>query len=165
MKALGVSILFFFYSWSLIQAQPNLVLTKLGKPRHFYYQVGDRIIYKSAVTGEKFSGIIISLNDSTLELSRAPRIKIQDISVIYRTRHFLSQVAGAGVVVLGVYLPISIANRAIQGERPIIDENLLLVNGTMLGVSGLSYLFLYRKLRIGSPWRLQVLDFGKPVYD
>ncbi|MBK7173364.1 MAG: hypothetical protein IPH84_09030 [Bacteroidales bacterium] len=146
-------------------SQPNLVLSKPGSTKHYFYQVGDRFSYRDRVSGEKHSGVIIILNDSTVELSRAPRINIANIDRIYRTRHFLAQSAGAGVVVLGIYFPISVINRAIQQQHPIIDDDMLIVNGTMLAVSGVSWVFLIKRLKIGDPWKLQVLDFGKPIYD
>jgi hypothetical protein len=164
MKAFNCLLLLSFFSGSLLLAQPNLVLTKPGSSRHYFYQVGDRITFQARQSREKLSGIIVSLNDSTIVLSRAPRMNIHDIRVIYRTRPFLAQAAGAGVIVLGVYVPISILNRAFQHERPLIDDDLLLVNGTMLGVSAISWLFLNKKIRIGNPWKIAVYDFGKPVY-
>jgi hypothetical protein len=165
MKIYFIYLILLFSSNYYLEAQPNLILTKPGKPHHYFYQVGDKITYKERSTGEKFSGMIISLNDSTLELAHAPRVKISDISVIYRTRHFFAQAAGAGIVILGIYLPISIINRAIKDEHPIVNEDILIVNGTMLAISGISLLFVTHKIRIGDPWKLQVLDFGRPVYD
>jgi hypothetical protein len=164
------SILLIIFLISLIvsqncTAQPNLVLSKPGKRHHFFYQVGDRISYKDKISGRKISGTIMIMTDSTIELARAPRIKITDISTVYRTRHFFAQAAGAGIVVLGVYIPISILNNAFQHQRPLVDEDILYVNGPMLAVSGISFIFLTRRFHIGDPWKLQVLDFGHPVYD
>jgi hypothetical protein len=105
------------------------------------------------------------MTDSTIELARAPRISLKDISTIYRTRHFFSQAAGAGVVILGVYVPISILNNALQHRKPWVNQDIYYVNGPMLAVSGISFVFLTRKFHIGDPWKLQVLDFGHPVYD
>lgn len=146
-------------------SQPNLVLTKRGKPKHFFYQVGDKISYHDKATDRKISGVIISLTDSTLELARAPKISVSNIDKVYRVRHFFAQAAGAGVVVLGIYFPISVINSAFQGYRPIIDEDMMIVNGTMLAVSGVSWLFLVRRIEVGPKWKLEVLDFGRPVYD
>lgn len=146
-------------------AQPNLVLSRPGKSHHFFYHVGDKIAYQDNSSGYKHSGVIYIMTDSTIELDRAPRINIKDISVVYRTRHFIAQAAGSGIVVLGVYFPISVLNRAFQHEQPIIDKDLLIVNGTMLAVSGIALLFVKRKCRIDKPWKLQVLDFGHPVYN
>lgn len=154
-----------FLTAATMSAQPNLVLSKPGKTRHFFYQAGDRIIYRDKRSGERLSGTILILNDSLMEISRAPRIRIDQIDRVYRTRHFLAQAAGAGVVVLGVYFPISVINRAIQKQYPVINDDVLLVNGSMLAVSGLSALFLNRKFKIGDPWKLKVMDFGRPILD
>lgn len=116
-------------------------------------------------SGEKFSGRILILNDSIIQLNRSPKISIDSIATIYRTRHFFAQAAGSGIVVLGIYFPIGVINRAIRSEHPIIDDDMLIVNGSMLGVSAISALFITRKLNIGDKWKLQVLDFGHPVYN
>lgn len=161
-----IFILFLFVlNKPLTFAQPNLVLSKPGSPRHIFYHVGDRISYQDKITGSRHSGIIYIMTDSTIELDHSPRININDIQMIFRQRHFLMQAAGSGIVVLGVYLPVSIVNRALQKEQPIIDDDLLIVNGTMLAVSGISWLFITRHYRIGDPWKLQILDFGHPVYN
>jgi len=146
-------------------AQPNLVLSKPGKVRHYFYQAGDRISYRDKRSGERFSGTILILNDSMMEISKAPRIRVDQIDRIYRTRYFLAQAAGAGVVVLGVYFPISVINRALQRQHPLINDDVLIVNGSMLAVSGVSALFLNRKFKIGNPWKLKVMDFGRPILD
>ena len=158
-------VLFFvFVEYSGI-AQTNLVLMKTGKVHHFYYQAGDRISYKDQKLNHKVSGKILILNDSIVELTNAPRENISDISCIYRTRHFFAQSAGAGVVVLGFLLPISLINRAIQHEHPLVNDDILIVNGSMIAISGISALFLVRKFPIGNKWHIKVLDFGHPVYD
>jgi hypothetical protein len=149
----------------IIQAQPNLVLSKPGKTHHFFYQVGDRIVYKDKTSGRKISGTILIMTDSTIELAHAPKINLNNISTVYRTRHFLAQTAGAGIVVLGIYVPISILNRAFQHESPLVNDDIYYVNGPMLAVSGISLIFVTRKFHIGEQWNLKVLDFGHPVYD
>ena len=146
-------------------AQPNLVLLKAGQHRHYYYQVGDRITYKDKLSDHKITGRISSLDDSSFQIAAAPRVKLSEVSTIYRTRHFLAQAAGAGVVVIGVFFPISVINRAIQHESPLINEDVMIVNGSMLAVSGISALFVVRKFHIGEEWRVKVMDFGHPVYD
>ncbi|MBK7213407.1 MAG: hypothetical protein IPH88_08985 [Bacteroidales bacterium] len=156
---------FLVLHFSSLVAQPTLVLTKAGKTNHIFYKAGDRISLKAKGSGEKFSGRILILNDSIIQLNRSPKISTDSIATIYRTRHFFAQAAGSGIVVLGIYFPIGVINRAIRSERPIIDEDMLIVNGTMLGVSAISALFITRKLNIGDKWKLQVLDFGHPVYN
>jgi hypothetical protein len=52
----------------LLDAQPNLVLSKPGSNRHFFYQVGDKITLKDKRTDRKVTGYITVLNDSTLEI-------------------------------------------------------------------------------------------------
>jgi len=148
-----------------VNAQPNLVLSKPGVPRHIYYHLGDRISYQDKSTGYKHSGIIYIMTDSTIELDHAPRININNIRVIYRKRPFLMQAAGSGIVVLGVYFPVSVLNRVFNKEYPIVNNDILIVEGSMLAVSGISWLFLTRHYRIGYPWKLQILDFGHPVYN
>jgi len=145
--------------------QPSLVLSKPGKRHHFYYQVGDKITYMDKASGRKISGPILILTDSSLELAHAPRINLNSISTVYRTRYFFAQAAAAGIIILGVYIPISILNRAFQHERPLVNDDLYYVNGPMLAVSGISMLLLNRKFHMGKQWRLQVLDFGHPVYN
>jgi len=149
----------------LLDAQPNLVLSKPGSNRHFFYQVGDKITLKDKRTDRKVTGYITVLNDSTLEIGKYGRISVSDIATIYRVRPFLKQAAAAGTVVLGVYLPMSILGNVITGQSPILNEDILLVNGTMLVVSGLSRLFVVRRFKIHDPWKLQIMDFGHPVYD
>jgi hypothetical protein len=149
----------------ICDAQSNLVLMKPGKRHHFFYQVGDRITYVDRTSGRKISGAILIMTDSTIELAHAPRIKISNIATVYRTRHFFAQAAGAGIVVLGVYVPISILNRALQHQRPLVNEDIYYVNGPMLAISGISWLMLNRKFQIGERWQLKVMDFGHPVYD
>jgi hypothetical protein len=158
---------FLFFPGLLLTAysQPNLMLSKPGKRHHFFYQVGDRITYKDKSTGRKISGAILIMTDSSIELAHAPRINFTNIETVYRTRHFFSQAAAAGVVVLGLYVPISILNRAFQHQHPLINEDIYYVNGPMLAVSGISMLLVNRKFHIGEHWRLQVIDFGHPVYN
>lgn len=162
--ALFCFLIFLGFAQTLV-AQPNLVLSKHGKRHHFYYQVGDKIVYKDKVSGRKISGVILIMTDSTIELAHAPRININNISTVYRTRHFFVQAASAGVVILGVYVPISIINRALRDERPIVNDDIYYVNGPMLAVSGISLLLLTRKFDTEAKWQLKVLDFGHPVYD
>jgi hypothetical protein len=164
-KVFPCCLLFLFFAvMNTLIAQPNLVLSKTGKTRHFFYQVGDRISYRDKLSDRRISGTIMIMTDSTIELAQAPHIHIDNISIVYRNRHFFSQAAGAGVVILGVYIPISILNRLLQDEHPVINDDILYVNGPMLAVSGISMLLVTRKFRI-NPWKLQVLDFGRPIYD
>lgn len=116
-------------------------------------------------SNEKFSGNILILNDSLIQLNRSPKIPIESIATVYRTRYFFAQAAGSGIVVLGIYFPIGVINRAIRSEHPIIDDDMLLLNGSMLGVSAISMLFITKKINVGSKWKLQVLDFGHPVFN
>ncbi|NVO20579.1 MAG: hypothetical protein HXX13_12840 [Bacteroidetes bacterium] len=149
----------------LCSAQPNLVLMKPGKVHHIFYQVGDRITYKDKISGSKISGMIMNMTDSTIELAHAPRINIKNIETIYRTRHFFSQGAAAGIVVLGVYVPISMINNAVHNEPLIRKDDVIYLFGPMLAVSGISWLLLVHKYQVGEKWQLKVMDFGHPVYN
>jgi hypothetical protein len=158
-------LVIFLYSSQICLAQPTLVLLKPGKNHHFYYQIGDKVSYMDKTSGRKLSGKILILTDSTLELDRAPRIRLSNISIVYRTRYFFEEAAGAGIIILGVYVPISILNRAFHHQHPLVDDDIYYLNGPMLAISGISMLLITRRFRLGEHWRIEVLDFGHPVYN
>ena len=146
-----------------LSAQPNLVISKPGKTRHFYYQPGDKIEFRDQA-GKRHSGVILILNDSAFALARSPLQPISTIRIIYRHRYFFTKTAELGVAGVLLYFPISVINRALQKEKPLVGKEQFITHGAVLSATGISLLFLHKKFKIGEPWKLQVLDFGRPIY-
>lgn len=156
--------IFLFACFVLIHAsgQRVLLVEKPGTFKNFKYFEGDEIIIRTHPDGDKIEGIIHLMTDTSIIINFDNEIMLTSIKRILKPLFWprllthTTRIAGAG------YFALDAVNNAINNEV-IIDEQTVKISA---GLVAFSYALIpchYRRIRIGNPWRLKILDFSMDV--
>ncbi|MCF8366324.1 MAG: hypothetical protein K9H16_11115 [Bacteroidales bacterium] len=162
LRAIKFTLLFLgLFTTLAVHAQQYLVVQKWGSVKNYKYEVGDELSFQTK-NGDFFvKGIISGLNDSSLTLDNHYDVKLNNISKVFRTRHFLKGLSGLFFIRGGVaYVAIVGLNGVIHNESPMIDEQTLIISAGMIAIGVAMKPFIVKKMAIPEKWQLKVLDFN-----
>jgi len=158
-KLLFISLALFVFMASSANAQKVLLLQKPGKAKRVFYHVGDKISLRTGDPAFNVIGEITYIEDSLFTVNRSFIVELQKVHEVTRARHFFQSSYrmqyGAGIF----YAGISLINRALHGEKPLIDESVSMASGSLIVLGITSYLLRNRHYKTEDGWRLKVLDF------
>jgi hypothetical protein len=141
-------------------AQRILLVEKPGTFKNYKYFEGDVITLKRSGQGGRVSGSIGMISDSSLLIGDDQEVMLKDIEKVMRHRWGLGVLAGAGRIAGLAYLSLDVVNHAINDEPNILDRNTVLISAGLVAFSYALYPVMYKRMSIGDPWRMQVLDMS-----
>jgi hypothetical protein len=140
-------------------AQHVMLLERPGTTRYFIYKQGNRISVELKNINLKISGEITHIEDSSLSINNN-NFLLTDIHQVTRHHKFLSGLKNKLLEAAVMYFAFSAINRTIHDERPVLDNSIPMICGSMVALSGVSYLFENSKYTMGWKWRLRVIDLS-----
>ncbi len=141
-------------------SQRILLVEKAGKFKNYKYAVGDNITVRTHPYGEKHSGTLHEVTDTSILLNFDDEIMLKDIQRIIRPRWGLSfvskitRIAGAG------YFVLDVVNNAITGNPTIVDKTTLLISGGLVAFSYALVPLQNKRIKPGDTWRIKVLNMS-----
>ncbi len=150
----------FLFLCQIGYTQKVLLLQKPGKTKRFLYHTGDNITIRSG--GPEFieSGEITYIDDSICIVNKNYTFQLSKINEVQITRHFINGSWRMMFLASAVYAGGSMFNRAINNDKPLIDNTILPVSGSFVVLGTAAFLFRYRHCKMEDGWRLKVLDFN-----
>lgn len=140
-------------------AQKVLLLQKPGKTKRFLYHTGDKIIIRTGDPEFAVIGEITFLDDSTITVNKNYTYQLSKIREVTRIRPFLNSAWRMMYLAGGVYAAGSIFNRAINNDKPLVDNTIPIVSGSFVVLGTTSYLLRNKHCKTEDGWKLKVLDF------
>lgn len=142
-----------------VDAQKVLLLQKPGKTKRFIYHTGDKIIIRAGDPEFAVSGEITYIDDSICTVNKNYTFQITKVHEVTRTRHFLNGSWKMSFLVAAVYAGGSVFNRAINNDKPLIDNTVPIVSGSFIALGTTSYLLRNKHCKMDDGWKLKVLDY------
>ncbi|NCC71794.1 MAG: hypothetical protein EOM06_00220 [Sphingobacteriia bacterium] len=143
-------------------AQQYLVLQKKNKLKNFKYTEGTSIHLQTLRGNFLVSGEITQIGDTSITIDQKFEIGLTNIGKIYKRRGFFDRLSLLLFIRGGIsYFLIDGTNRLINNDYPIVDENTLLISGTMIAVGFALRPLVVRELDIINNWQLKILNFDE----
>lgn len=142
-----------------VSGQKVLLLQKAGNKTRYFYKCGDKINLRLGTPEFGFSGVITHIDDSLITIDKAYSYRYSMIHQVIRPRHFFVRNWYKMVAASIFYFGGSLVNRGIHSEKPLFDNTLVPVSGSLAIAGGLFYKFRYKKCDLSDRWRIKVLDF------
>lgn len=142
-------------------SQYILMLSKLGKADHRYFSFDDYMQLKIHPQGNKVSGAIIHIGDSSMAIGKNYNIAYKDIAAIRQDVFWpglvskISLIAGAG------YLALDVVNNLINNEQ-VFDPSTLYISGSLIAFGLVLIPLSHRYIPIGVRWKLTVMEQPLP---
>lgn len=140
-------------------AQKTLVVEKIGTGRRYCYHVGDMLKLRVSSDDTLLKGRLWAMTDSVITLSglRPIDIRLADVSAVYKQFRFPKKLGGYLVIGgLGIFTIIA-ANHLLNDEQ-VFTTDMYIISGSMIGAGLASLLLSEKKCRIGSRWKIKVLN-------
>jgi hypothetical protein len=141
------------------QAQRILIVEKPGKFKNFKYFVGSDISLRILPAGNRVSGIIHEITDSSILINYDNEIMLSDIERVIKNRWGFSllskvtRISGAG------YFVIDALNSVITGNPTIVTEKTAIISGSLVAFSYVLVPLHSRPLKKGK-WRIKILNMS-----
>lgn len=158
MKSLVCSILLIIIFASSI-AQKTLLVEKIGGSAKYFYHVGDKIKLQSSDRKTTYKGILSWISDSSIAISSISTdiISISDIQCVYKQFPYVRKLGKKVSIFGGVIFLVMVANNLITDSQ-VFTQYVLIVSGAFLGAGLISLACSERPCRIGSRWKVKILD-------
>lgn len=142
-----------------LDAQKVILLQKPGTTKRFMFKTGDNITVMMGNPEFIAGGVITYIDDTLCIVNKNFTIPLSSVKEVKLTRHFLNSVWRMMFLIPVVYTGISIINRGIHDEKPLLDNTIPIVGGSFIALGSAAYLLRYRHCKIDHGWKLKVLDF------
>lgn len=147
---------------SFCHSQQIFLLEKPGTVNNKKYYSGDAIKIKTIHPDTILSGKITGINDSSIIVGYANEVFIGNINYIVRGRWGFSLLQKVFLSAGFAYVVIATFNGLINNDKPIVDEQTLIISGSLLVAGVILTPITTRKHKIDSKhWRVKILDFSK----
>ena len=151
--------LLFLLICQAVDAQKVILLQKPGKTKRFLYYPGDKITVRMGEPEFMAGGELTFIDDSICIVNKNFSIPFSNVKEVRRTRHFLNAAWRTMFLVPVVYTGISMINRGIHNEKPLIDNTVPVVAGSFFALGTVSWLLRYKHCNMNDGWQMKVLDF------
>ncbi len=142
-----------------LDAQKVILLQKPGTTKRFMFKTGDNITVMMGNPEFIAGGVITYIDDTLCIVNKNYTIPFASVKEVKITRHFLNSAWRKMFLVPVVYSGISLINRGIHKEKPLIDNTILIAGGSFIALGSAAYLLRYRHCKMDNGWKLKVLDF------
>lgn len=155
------SILLVIFLSGQLFAQRKLLVEKIGTNKKYYYNVGDALKIKVRPNDTILRGQVWNIQDSLLSLAalKVVDVEIRDIGSVYKQFAFPKKFAFYSVLFGAIIFPIIVTNHLINNEQ-VFTSDLFIISGSFIGASLVSLSFSQKQCKIGSRWKIKVLDFS-----
>jgi hypothetical protein len=140
-------------------AQKVLLLQKPGKTNWVMYNTGDKISVRLGEPEFAVNGVISGIDDSTCTINYNYTFQLSKVKEVTRTRHFASHSWRTLYLASVLYFAGSMFNHGINSEKPLIDNTVPIVSGSLAALGSTALLLRYRHCKMENGWCLKVLDF------
>lgn len=141
------------------KAQRIFIVEKPGKFKNFKYFVGDDITLRKYPDGVKVGGIIHEITDTSLLINYDNEIMLADIERVIKKRWGFRLLSGATRIGGAGYFALDVVNNIITGNPTIVDENTLIISGSLVAFSYAIVPLHNRPLKKGK-WRIKILNMS-----
>ncbi len=138
--------------------QKFLVAENQKNLKNFKYTSGRIMTFLA--DGEKISDILADMDDSTLYFAKSGAYSLDEIEALYRPNWLVGILSGMSMLGGGAYLALDSFNRLINGEGPVIQQETLIISGSMMAFGAVLIPFYDRKLPV-ERWKLRVIDMSQ----
>jgi len=158
MKSLFCSLLLIIFFVSSI-AQKTLLVEKIGGSAKYYYHVGDKIKLQSSDRKTVYNGVLSHISDSSIAISSISTdiISIKGIVCVYKQFPHVRSLGKKVSIFGGVIFLVMVANN-LMTDSQVFTQYVLIVSGAFLGAGLISLACSERPCRIGSRWKVKILD-------
>jgi hypothetical protein len=158
MKSLACFLLLIcFYSSSI--AQKTLLVEKIGRSAKYYYHVGDKIKLQTLNQKPIIKGVLSEIRDSSITISSISDdfVSIKDITCVYKQFPHVRRLGIRLGEFGGVIFLVMVANNLITNSQ-VFSPYVFIVSGSFLGAGLISLAFSERPCKIGTRWKVKILD-------
>lgn len=140
-------------------AQRILLVEKPGKFKNFKYFVGSDINLRKLPSGNKLSGTIHEITDTSIVINYDNEVMLEDIERIIKKRwgfRLLSattRIGGAG------YFALDVVNNVITGNPTIVAQETVIISASLVAFSYAIVPLHNRPFKKGK-WRIKILNMS-----
>ncbi len=140
-------------------AQKVLILENLNIGKSYKFFAGDVISIRINDTISKVSGKITEILDSSIIISNHEAFNLKEIAVVYKERRGIQIVSSSLMAFGGLFFVLDVVNNVINGDRPVVREDVTLISSAVIAAGGMLQIFVARKCEVGKDkWRLKIID-------
>lgn len=151
-----VYILLFLFISNFTFSQTMLVVEKPGTVKNYIFEAGQYISIKTK-TGEKISGPINIIRDSSLVVDFVHELKVSDIQFVFKPRQLMSIFGTAFIGGSIMYIGLDAVNGGMKGKKLSEDSGFLVATG-FFATGVVMKIFSKKKMRIDNEkWRIKIL--------
>jgi hypothetical protein len=162
-KKYQICILLAIFSSFHLFAQKKILVEKIGTNRKYYYETGNDLKLKIKPFDSILRGELSDIRDSALTLSGyyIRDLMLKDVASVYKQFAFPKKFAVYSAIFSGFIFSVIVTNHLINNEQ-VFTSDLFIITGAFIGVSLVSLSFSQKQCKIGSRWKLKVIDFSFP---
>jgi hypothetical protein len=158
MKSLACFLVLICFCSSSI-AQKTLLVEKIGRSAKYYYHVGDKIKLQTLNQKTIIKGVLSEIRDSSITISSisVDFVSIKDIACVYKQFPYVRKLGKKLSEFGGVIFLVMVANNLITNSQ-VFTQYVFIVSGSFLGAGLISLALSERPCKIGSRWKVKILD-------
>jgi hypothetical protein len=140
-------------------AQKTLLVEKIGRSGKYYYHVGDKIKLQTFGNKTVYKGMLSEIRDSSITISSISSdfVSIKDIACVYKQFPHVRKLGVRLGEFGGVIFLVMVANNLITNSQ-VFSQYVFIVSGSFLGAGLISLAFSERPCKIGTRWKVKILD-------
>lgn len=151
-----VYILLVLFISNIAFSQTMMVVEKPGTVRNYIFEAGQYISLKTK-SGEKISGPINIIRDSSLVVDFVHELEVSDILFVYKPRQLMNIFGTAFMGGSIMYLSLDAINGGMKGKKLSEDSGFLVATG-FFATGVVMKIFSKKKMRIDNEkWRIKIL--------
>jgi hypothetical protein len=142
-------------------SQKTLLVEKIGTSSKYFYHKGDFIKIKVRDGDSVVKGQLWDIGDSVISIAglRPFDIKTSNIGVVYKQYAFPKKLSRYLGIFSALVFGIITTNHVINNEQ-VFTSDLFIISGAIAGGSLISLALSEKRCRIGSRWKIKVLDMN-----
>jgi hypothetical protein len=140
-------------------AQKTLVVTKIGTGTRYCYHIGDLLKLRVSDVDTLLKGRLWAMADSVITVSelRPFDISLSEVNTVYKRFAFPVKLGRYLAVGGAAFFAIIAADHLLNNEQ-VFTSDMYIISGSMFAGSLISFSLSEKKCRIGSRWKIRVLD-------
>jgi hypothetical protein len=159
LRLLFISTILILVSCHILEAQKVILLQKPGKTNWYMYSVGDKLSIRMGEPEFPVDGKITYIDDSICTVDHSYTFQISKVLEVTRVRPFLNGSWRTLYVAAFAYFGGSMLNHAINSEKPLVDNTVPYVSGSLSALGTTALIFRHKHCKMEDGWKLKVLDF------
>ncbi len=149
-------LLLLVFSTHVTFSQTMMVVERPGTVKNYIFEAGNYISLKTT-SGEKISGPINIIRDSSLVVDFTHEMELNEIEIVYQPRYLINIFGSAFIGGSLLYLTLDGINGGMKNKKLIEDPGFLTATG-FLATGVAMKLFSKKKMRIDNEkWRIKIL--------